>query len=246
MNNLLALQRIAWRALTPVCRRLAPIAWKEYSELAYWKCVTRAAGRLRNDHYQHFYTAHFGLDVSFYQNKVVLDIGCGPRGSLAWATMAERRIGIDPLADDYVRLGANPNEMEYVAAYSERLPIADAACDVVCSFNSLDHVRNVAHTIREIKRVTRPGGLFLLLVEVNHRPTACEPHQLHPTALEALRPEFDCHGVHVCRPVRNGIYESLLVDDRYPVDDSLDRRGYLSAKYVRRSTSAPTPTRREP
>src|SRR5690554_1767232 len=92
--------------------------------------------------------------------------------------MARRRIGLDPLADDYLRLGADDHAMEYISAPSEDVPLEDASCDSVFSFNSLDHVEDVERMIGEIKRITRPGGRFLLLVEVNHPPTACEPHEL--------------------------------------------------------------------
>jgi ubiquinone/menaquinone biosynthesis C-methylase UbiE len=60
--------------------------------------------------------------------------------------------------------------MEYLDAPAESMPIGDAECDVVASVNSLDHVEDVDRTVREIKRITRPGGYFLLLVEVISPP----------------------------------------------------------------------------
>ena len=30
------------------------------------------------------------------------DIGCGPRGSLEWATMAAERVGLDPPVNKYL------------------------------------------------------------------------------------------------------------------------------------------------
>lgn len=172
-----------------VIKRLFPIRWKEWNELKYWERVRNSEGVLSNDHYRHFYTAHFGLDASHYDGKVILDIGCGPRGSLEWADAARRRIGLDPLAREYLELGARHHKMEYMDAPSEEIPLKDGECDAVFSFNSLDHVGHVGRTIREIKRVTRPGGIFLLLVEVNHPPTDCEPHELTPgTIINLLAP----------------------------------------------------------
>jgi ubiquinone/menaquinone biosynthesis C-methylase UbiE len=65
--------------------------------------------------------------------------------------------------------------MKYVAAPSEAMPFESGHFDVVCSLNSLDHVADLDRTIAEIKRVCRAGGLFLLISEVNHRPTPTEP-----------------------------------------------------------------------
>jgi len=65
--------------------------------------------------------------------------------------------------------------MNYVSSGSEHIPFVDNYFDVVCSFNSLGHVDNLEKSISEIKRVLKVGGLFLLLTDVNHEPTECEP-----------------------------------------------------------------------
>ena len=62
-------------------RIVPPVRWKEFNELNYWKQRKKAEGILSNSHYKHFYTTHFGLEDSYYNNKIILDIGCGPRGS---------------------------------------------------------------------------------------------------------------------------------------------------------------------
>src|SRR4029079_10710133 len=100
-----------------------------------------------------FYTSHFGLSASDYAGKRILDIGCGPRGSLEWADMTAERVGLDPLADEYLKLGAKNHKMSYVAAPSEKIPFPDGHFDVVCSFNSLDHVDDIPTTINKIIRV---------------------------------------------------------------------------------------------
>lgn len=173
--------------------RVFPVHWKEINELNYWKNRKRVEGSLSNSHYKYFYTTHFGFDDSFFNGKFILDIGCGPRGSLEWASMASRRIGLDPLAKEYLRLGARYHQMEYLDGVAENIPIEKGKCDVVFSFNSLDHVEDVGRVLNEIKRITHSGGYFLLLVEVNHPPTDCEPHELHPQSIiRLLEPEFAC------------------------------------------------------
>jgi ubiquinone/menaquinone biosynthesis C-methylase UbiE len=219
-----------------VARKLSPIRWKEFNELSYWKQRGKTEGILLNSHYKHFYTVHFGLEDSYYDKKIILDIGCGPRGSLEWASMASRRIGLDPLADEYLRLGANQHQMEYVCSPSEDIPMEDAECDAVFSFNSLDHVERVDQTLGEIKRITRPGGIFLLLVEVNHPPTDCEPHELTPKKIvECLKPEFLCESLQVYRPIAEGLYDSILAGEKLPNPETTKEIGYMSARFVRTS-----------
>lgn len=228
-----------WRhVIAGVAIKVAPVSWKEFNELAYWKQRKKAEGELSNDHYKYFYTAHFGLDDSDYQGKTILDIGCGPRGSLEWASMASRRIGLDPLAKEYIRLGAGRHKMEYISSSAENIPMKDAECDVVISFNSLDHVENVEHVLAEIKRVTRPGGLFLLLVEVNHPPTYCEPHKLEPGKLvEQLKPELLCEELQVYMPSSEGMYQSIFTGNRLDDPANTKEVGYMSARFKKMKAS---------
>lgn len=237
-SKLAHMKHKAKNLLSLVQKGFFPVRWKEHNELSYWKKIQEQEGVMKNDHYAYFYTGHFGLDGLFYENKVILDIGCGPRGSLEWATMASRRIGLDPLAREYLELGAKHHRMEYIDAPSENIPLGDGECDAVFSFNSLDHVEDIGKTIREIKRVTRPGGIFLLLVEINHPPTDCEPHELKPdTIVYSLKPEFECEELHVYKPVEQGMYQSILVGRKIPNPHNTQEIGYLSAKFKRVPTN---------
>jgi ubiquinone/menaquinone biosynthesis C-methylase UbiE len=154
------------------------IKLKEKAELGYWKMMKRLDKDFGNAHYKEFYTQFFSLSENFYQEKVILDIGCGPRGSLEWAVSAKERYGLDPLADSYLKLGADKHQMSYVKAYVEDMPFEKEKFDVVCSFNSLDHVSDLNRSCKEIQRVLKPGGLFLLLVDVHRMPTPTEPQRL--------------------------------------------------------------------
>lgn len=57
--------------------------------------------------------------------KRFLGVGCGPRGSLEWAEHAAERIGLEPLADEYVRLHERRQAMTYVQRVCERIPFGD-------------------------------------------------------------------------------------------------------------------------
>jgi SAM-dependent methyltransferase len=156
-------------------------------ELQYWLDRKGAEGPLRHDKYEWFYTTEFHLSRDDYANKRVLDIGCGPRGSLEWADCAAERIGLDPLADEYRSLGIDAHGMQYVSSGAETIPFPDGYFDIVATFNSLDHVDDVGAAISEMTRVTAPGGTGLVIVEVNHRATPTEPHSLPWEVFEWFR-----------------------------------------------------------
>ena len=99
---------------------------------------------LSNAHYAWCFTDCFGLPLELYDGKRVLDVGCGPRGSLEWAERAAERVGLDPLADEYQRLHSREHAMTYVAAPAESIPFPDGHFDVVSTMNSLDHVDDLA------------------------------------------------------------------------------------------------------
>jgi SAM-dependent methyltransferase len=168
-----------------------PHALKRHYELKYWKRrYEDEDGHLSNSHYEPLYTVVYGLQRKDYSAKRVLDIGCGPRGSLEWADMTAQRVGLDPLVPDYLKLGAIKHKMEYVASGSENIPFPDGHFDIVVCLNALDHVDDLHATIREIKRVTKRGGFFLLSVEIEHPATLTEPLTINEIALKNLNPEF--------------------------------------------------------
>ena len=221
------LRHLLGRAAAPLLGRRG----KGCHELRYWRERKAAEGNLFNHHYVPYYTEHFGLSTADYAGKWVLDIGCGPRGSLEWATMAARRVGIDPLAKEYLKLGADKHQMEYVAVPAETMPFEARSFDIVCSFNSLDHVDDVNRVIDEIKRVAKPGGMLLLLVEINHPPTSTEPHALGPELVRRFEPEFRCERMAVYRPVPGGLYDSIERAETVPDPFETHQVGWLSARF---------------
>ena len=218
------------RAIDFFLGRLFPTGWKERQELKYWRARQQKEGVLRNVHYAAAYTDPWRLAIDDYSNRRVLDIGCGPRGSLEWADSAALRIGLDPLAASYVEFGIRAHRMHYVPAGAEAMPFPDAAFDTVCAFNSLDHVEDVHAAVSEITRVTRAGGLILVIVDVNHPPTATEPHSLAPDFLEQFEPQCEVQDLRVYAPHPGGAYDSIRTGDELPHPATTPERGWLAAK----------------
>src|SRR5689334_22962652 len=88
-------------------------------ELAFWRERLKIEGRLTGPHYPKIMMDQFGLGAEFFAGKAVLDVGCGPRGSLDWCNVAALRIGVDPLSARYFELGTGDHAMDYVASGAE-------------------------------------------------------------------------------------------------------------------------------
>lgn len=203
---------------------------KEYGELLYWRIrKIQEGGRLNNEYYKYYYTSGFSLSMLDYEGKNILDIGCGPKGSLEWANQAAERIGLDPLADSYMKIGANKHLMKYVKGYAEDMPFEDKYFDFVCSFNNLDHVNDLQQTCKEINRVLKPGGLFLLMVEIHAKPTTTEPQPLPWSLLKDFFPDLEV--------LEEGHYENVVKNRMYsnscwakPLKNPEKQSGMLKAK----------------
>jgi ubiquinone/menaquinone biosynthesis C-methylase UbiE len=157
------------------------IFFKNLNEILYWRTLYNKKDKtLDNTHIKYFFTNFFELSTDFYFNKKVIDIGCGPIGTLEWADMAYERIGIDPLVEKYsYYLNIRNHKMKYINAKNESIPYPECYFDIVTSFNSLDHVDNLDLSIQEIKRVCKINGSILIIVEINHKPTITEPIQIN-------------------------------------------------------------------
>lgn len=206
---------------------------KRKSEIAYWRRVYRREGQFTNDHYMWFYTSYFGISPADYNDRHILDIGCGPRGSLEWADMASERVGLDPLVDEYKALGIDQPKMTYVKAGSENIPFPDGHFDIVTSFNSLDHVDDLSATIAEITRVTASSGLLLLISDVGHNPTLTEPVSFSWDVIDRFTGFHEIETCHLEKPIGN-IYASVKAGVPYDHTNPRKRYGIITAKLQRR------------
>lgn len=131
-------------------------------------------------------------DTSFFTGKTVVDIGPGPMGLLE-ACDARVKIAIEPLAKEFQEYGLliPSKDTVYLPISAESLPLLDETVDVVIARNSLDHVENPGQVVAEVFRVLVPEGVFILNVDLNHKPTVWEPHSFTVEGIHQLIVGFE-------------------------------------------------------
>jgi ubiquinone/menaquinone biosynthesis C-methylase UbiE len=102
------------------------------------------------------------------ENARVLDIGCGDAGVIiafaeAGADAAGVEISWDSLRRAAVRAEEHGVTVALLAGVAESLPFEDGRFDLVILDNVLEHVQDREHTLGEIHRVLRPGGLLYMV-----------------------------------------------------------------------------------
>jgi len=89
-----------------------------------------------------------------------VDVGCG-RGNLrsfVW-DHCEKYIGVDA-----VKYSELPEDIEIIICdlNTGKIPLPEGFADVVCSVETIEHLENPRAFMRELVRLTKPGGLLIV------------------------------------------------------------------------------------
>ena len=101
-----------------------------------------------------------------HQPGCVLDVGCGTGRLLrrAYRYWPEAQlIGVDPADGMIERAKLLTPNATFFTSMAETLPLPDASVDLALSTTSFHHWQDQEAGIREIARVLRPGGYFILV-----------------------------------------------------------------------------------
>lgn len=162
---------------------------KSISELSYWRGRYQDENQnFINSHYKDLMLSILNIDtISIFDNKVVADFGCGPRGSLEWINNASECIGIDVLANEYIKIfdkSTAKHNMLYVNSTEDYIPLKDNSIDILFTINSLDHVNNLEKMTQEILRILKKNGIFGGSFNLFEESSSCEPQTLNPKIIK--------------------------------------------------------------
>jgi SAM-dependent methyltransferase len=125
----------------------------------------------------------------------VLDAGCGSGRTLQELRDYGEVCGIE-LDPQSAELARSRDQGEVLTGRLEELPWEDHAFDLITCLDVIEHTPNDMVTLRELRRVSKPGGWLLLTVpayqalwslhdEANHHYRRYSRPTLHAAALEA-------------------------------------------------------------
>jgi SAM-dependent methyltransferase len=121
---------------------------------------------VEDDHWWYRNTRALAADFLapwLHRTPRILDAGCGPGGNGAWLAQFGDVIGVDVSPDALAFVRSRRPTTTPVRASVEALPFADHAFDAVVGLTVLYAVSDDTGALRELARVTRPGGAVLLV-----------------------------------------------------------------------------------
>lgn len=153
--------------------------------------------------------------------RSVIEIGAGPYPLVAAATKGWKRcVAVDPIARGYVEEDLLPpiaDNVVYVAARGESIPLPSASADLIVIENCLDHVKDPAMVVREMTRLLAPGGHLWIFVDLSNHVDHMHPHAMNEQKVRRLleteggftvvRDEVTSHKAH---PEAYGSYCGML------------------------------------
>ena len=112
------------------------------------------------------------LDIK--EDDIILDIGCGGGINInRMSKHAKKVYGVD-YSEESVNLSREVNDdeiksgkVEVFKANVKKLPFEDNTFDVVTAFETVYFWPNIEKSFGEVKRVLKPGGIFLIGMESN-------------------------------------------------------------------------------
>jgi len=124
--------------------------WLNLRELPYFRAMLRA------------------VEAQFYQQvelaSPTLDLGCGD-GHFAKVTFDRKlEVGLDPWAGSIHQAAKEGGYRSLVQADGGRMPFPDGYFGAALSNSVLEHIPHVQAVLVELRRVLKPGALFLFCV----------------------------------------------------------------------------------
>jgi SAM-dependent methyltransferase len=111
------------------------------------------------------FIAYVAALLGRFPGRRVLEIGCGEGRLLAAAPFPEK-FAVE-LSTHAIRVARTRSDAVFSVAVAERLPFPADFFDVVASVGVMEHFLDIAAATREIRRVLKPGGVYVVLTHVS-------------------------------------------------------------------------------
>lgn len=163
----------------------------------------------------------------------VLEVGCGAGGMMGPLQRYGDVTGLD-IDHEYVAYCKERGFSRVLCGSGYELPFGDAAFDLVCLFDTIEHIPDDVQALREVRRVLKPGGRVFVSVPAyqwlwSHNDKTAHHQRRYTRArlLKALREAG-------LTPARASYFNSFLLPLIVPAvlwQKLMDRMGRLPAGY---------------
>ncbi|MCB0530839.1 MAG: methyltransferase domain-containing protein [Saprospiraceae bacterium] len=163
-------RRLVWKPIYELLARVLPLSEWQFMNYGYTPMPDEPPLELESaDELQRYplQLYHYLASRAAVAGKEMLEVGSGRGGGahyIAKYLKPKRMVGMD-LAKNAVQFAQKnfklPN-LEYQQGNAEALPFPDASFDVVINVESCHAYGSVPNFLHEVRRVLRPGGIFLI------------------------------------------------------------------------------------
>lgn len=124
--------------------------------------------------------------AKYVRGKTVVDLACGcGKGSYILATQGKAKkitaCDNDKNTLKYASLKYNHSKIKYKFADAQNPSLKGGSTDIVISFETIEHLNKPDKFLKEVSRVLRPGGVFIVSTPISLRHFARKPANKYHT-----------------------------------------------------------------
>jgi len=131
--------------------------------------------------------------IQFLKGKETADIGCADGyGTQFLANYTKNTIGVD-YSEATIELARKQHKeklnLSFISGKVPPLPLETESKDVVTAFQFIEHIHPRKAFMEDVKRVLKPGGVFLCTTPNNKMSIARNPFHVHEYTFEEMKNE---------------------------------------------------------